>query len=171
MVFLKKARSLIEPGAIVACAALGLSVWQGVVTEKYYRFSLQPLFTVVPYYQPQSRNKDGIILTNAGPGVGKFKAITVTVNGKDYQGLGENQWRTILNDAGYDEKCYGRAGWPRDGDVLMAGQQVVLLAENNSCPDKPIYVEEEINVRIEYESIHEERLVVDMPATFKNYIK
>lgn len=149
---------------IIACCALGLTIWQARITRKHNRLSVTPLLNVT-----KSRSMDddepyfALKLRNQGTGPAVIKSYSLLYKGKEVPVDKSTKYIDFIESLSKEfEFKYSRLG---AGYPIASGQEIRLLSIYLSELDSDIKntVDEfarDIKVSIEYHSIYEDKVFV-----------
>lgn len=147
----------------VACGALCTSLWQLNMARQHNILSVRPFLMVTPHFAGLG-GKNGLYLTNEGIGLGRITSLSVSVSGKTYTGLGENQWPHILRDIGIEPLCFSIA-WPTKLAALRPGAEIEILGvSKRAVPGCELAMisfltRKDVSIELHYTSLYEEEYV------------
>ncbi len=146
--------------AIVALAALGTAVWEGVVTRRHNRLSVQPHLSI-SHHLAGSRGRFGLTVSNDGLGPALVTGCVVEVDGQPMKEDGGNGWEAAITTIGLRGRDLNFTTIAPDG-VIRAGDYVWLLWTPATDETKRQISEvtvafRRLCVRISYESMYRSR--------------
>lgn len=157
--------------ALVACLALGLTIWQGSLTRRHNRLSVRPHLVV------ETSSDDfeyEVRLTNNGLGPAVIKRIDVTVDGNPILEDKMHKFELLLrrlfkNFAFLDETT------ELSNNYVMAENECVKIMNlkfNGTKKPAPSWIKAQlntVNLIIEYESFYKESLKLDTTENTRTF--
>lgn len=149
---------------LVAIAAIAVSIWQGMETRKHNRLSVKPKLQFIFRADPQG--DASIILTNDGLGPATIKNFDILLDGKPVSDS------RVMSIASLPDHI-GLKGVPFTFDPILAitlrsgAQLKVIEYKSSEVPNMRQVVDSlvkylnRIDLKVEYESMYEERFNID----------
>jgi hypothetical protein len=158
---MRSERILAVSAVFVSVLALGVSIWQGMLSREHNRLSLAPYLQVSPRLVGDA--SAGLYLENAGTGSAFVKSASISVRGKNFD-LADNKWEEFFEHIGVEPRCF-RERWLRPGAAVLAGKEFDLIKisdANLSLPEclfetLKLLTEKDAQLNISYESSYNER--------------
>jgi hypothetical protein len=151
--------------AIIALAALIVTVWQGVVSRKHNRLSVTPHFRIDYLENPHVSHK--YVLRNCGIGPGIITSFEILVDGKVFPEKGWSLYKGVLKllDLDYDSST---VWYPLEGDALSADEERTILEihlDDNSRTNEESALKAvpRLSLLIKYKSIYGKKYTVKHP--------
>lgn len=144
---------------LVAVGALYISFWQLNISRQHNILSVRPFLIVTPHYAGVEGRK-GLYLTNEGVGLGILTSLSVSVSGKIYNGLGQNQWTSIMRGIDLNPFCFS-TGWPTRIAALRPGAEIEILGLSKKAKPECEFdlirflTRKDISIELTYKSIYE----------------
>jgi hypothetical protein len=150
--------------ALIALAALGIAVWEGVMSRRHDRLSVGPLL-VLRHHLGGSRGSLGLTISNEGLGPAVVTKCILEVDGEPCKEDGDNGWEAAISLLGLRDFRPRYTTVAPDG-IIRPGDTVWLLSttvteDHVSGLSKAL---SRLNVRVSYESIYKDRKV----ATYRS---
>lgn len=150
---------------VVALAALGVSVWEGVANRRHNRLSVMPRLSL-ELHLAGSKGQFGLSAFNAGLGPALLMGCELRVDGVEVKVRDDDGWNDAisclhLSQLGLSYETLGQPGTP-----LPAGDRMWLLsfpADAQNALHIPAFESAmtHLKVRIQYESIYGATLVAE----------
>ena len=135
---------------IIAVSAVIVSIWQVRLSQRHNQLSVRPYLDFFSGYQEASVWE--VTLTNEGVGPAILQKMEVT-----YKGETRNNWDFVLQDS-LMRKIWLNSAVFAPPSPFAANKEITLLKLNREEVKGPLG----IKVRLEYESIYEEKFDLDM---------
>jgi hypothetical protein len=146
--------------AVVALAALGVSVWQGILTRDHNRLSVLPVLFAYSDFTLGAEGS-GLFIANRGGGPAILNSSTVSLEGKKPQNMTDEGWQAIMRDSGMSLKA-GTISWRFEpGAVIDAHDPILVLRlDNGETVDElsalKQFVEADLRLELCYCSLYRE---------------
>jgi hypothetical protein len=145
---------------VIACTALGVSIWQGMLSREYNRLSLHPILFG---YQDFTLNihDSGLFLSNRGGGPAVLRTSQIYLSGGEKRPMNPEGWVNVLRDSGISVQTVP-IRWSIETDfVIDAHQQFTLLRLPDDTPPDVLrnvkhVVQTKLTVEICYCSLYNE---------------
>lgn len=157
--------------AVVALAALGVSIWQGMLTREHNRLSVLPVLFAHSDFTLGTEDS-GLFLANRGGGPAILKASTISVNGGKPREMNADGWQTILREGGVSRSA-ATISWRFERGAVVDPHDpiLVLRLDNGGTADElrelTKFVRNDLRMEFCYCSLYEEcrRMIYDDDKT------
>ncbi|WP_416398908.1 hypothetical protein [Allohahella sp. A8] len=155
----------------ISLLALGVSIWQGILSREHNRLSLAPHLQVSP--RLQGDGETGLYLENSGTGSAFIQSATISDGSKVFD-LTANEWPQFLQHLGINPQCF-RNNWLRPAAAILAGKEFNLLKisdaevlhEYCSVQMRQFFLQKGVKLTIAYTSIYEDHYRISEEFAFK----
>ena len=119
---------------LIAIAALGVALWQGIVVQKHHHVMVRPRLDF-RYLVDLAEPRIGLVLENGGLGPAIIKSVTVSVDGKIVDATFDKVWPDALRLLGVTDPYGSGFAWTAFspvGKAVLAGAREGLLMFNTN---------------------------------------
>ena len=152
---------------LVACLALGLTIWQGRATIRHNKLSTKPMIEVNRRYYKRGLRE--VIIKNNGLGPAILTSLKVMLNDKviveaqNNDGCEQNDMTDFIKKIQLIKYPYSTLS-PSIGRSILAGEEVTLFTfEKDGLDSEALRVlyelDSELDIQIEYESIYKDKFL------------
>jgi hypothetical protein len=145
---------------VVALMALGVSIWQGVLTRQHNRLTVLPvLFAYADF--TLGTEESGLFLANRGGGPAILNSSMVSLKGKKAQHMTHDGWQAVLRDGGMSLKAATISWRFEPGAVVDAHDPILLLRLDkggtvDELKELKQFVQKDLRVELCYCSLYDE---------------
>ena len=152
---------------LVACLALGLTIWQGRATIRHNKLSTKPMIEVNRRYYKRGLRE--VIIKNNGLGPAILTSLKVMLNDKviveaqNNDGCEQNDMTDFIKKIQLIKYPYSTMS-PGVGRSILAGEEITLFTFEKESLDpaalKVLYeLDSKLDLQIEYESIYKDKFI------------
>lgn len=152
---------------LVACLALGLTIWQGRATIRHNKLSTRPMIEVNRLYYKRGLRE--VIIKNNGLGPAILTSLKVMLNDKviveaqNNDRCEQNDMTDFIKKIQLIKYPYSTLS-PSIGRSILAGEEVTLFTfEKDGLDSEALRVlyelDSELDIQIEYESIYKDKFL------------